>query len=286
VIKVGVPSKGRLKEPSLRLLSRAGFAPILSGRRRLLAKTADPNVELLFLRAKDIPRLVEVGALDVGISGLDYVVESEAKVVELLDLKFGQASLVLAARKGSRIRSLEDVSNETVVATKYVNLTRKFFERAGLQPKIVEVSGSVELMPLLGIADAVVDVVSTGETLAANGLEAVCEVMKTSARLIANPSALKEKKDLIELFTLALESVLIAEEKVWLVMNVPEDALDDVVSVLPAMAGPTIAKVLSNPPMWEVNTVVPKARVDEIILEAKRRGARDILVLRLDRVVP
>uniref|UniRef100_A0A7J3ZLQ3 ATP phosphoribosyltransferase n=1 Tax=Fervidicoccus fontis TaxID=683846 RepID=A0A7J3ZLQ3_9CREN len=287
-IRIAIPSRGRLKKPALKLLSRAGFSMSnhYHSKRSLFVPTSNPNVELFFVRARDIPKIVEANATDLGITGHDYVVESRARVKELLDLGFGKARLVVACHSKSNILALEDVDDSTRIATKYVNITREFFAKRGKNPTIVEVSGSTEIMPLLGVADIIVDLESTGTTLRLHDLRVIEVIMETSARLIASEHALSSKREAIEGILMALESVLQAEDKVWIVMNVPEEYLESVTSILPSMAGPTIARVLSETLMWEVNTVVSKDRVYEVIAEAKRRGARDILVIHLDRVVP
>ncbi|MEM1619787.1 MAG: ATP phosphoribosyltransferase [Fervidicoccaceae archaeon] len=285
-LKVALPSRGRLRRPTLALLARAGLAVQHANNRSLISPTIDPRFLAFFVRPSDVPAIVSSGAADVGITGHDYVVESGADVVELLDLGFGKARLVVAAPTWSELRSLEDFREGTRVATKYPRIASRFFEEVGKSVKIVKVSGSVEVMPALGVADAVLDVESSGATLRLHGLEPLVKVMDTSARLIANSSALETKRGLIEELRLALKSVVDAEEKVWILMNVPERSLREVLSVLPSMAGPTLAKVEAPEPMWEVNTVVPMESVYRVILEAKKRGARDILVLHLERVIP
>ncbi|MEM2739551.1 MAG: ATP phosphoribosyltransferase [Candidatus Bathyarchaeia archaeon] len=282
-IRIAVPNKGRLREPTLNLLRRAGLKGEYSGR-LLYSQTSNPNIELIFARAMDIPGFVALGAADLGITGHDYVVEAGVEVLELLDLGYGRARIVVAAPEDS-IDSLRDVKPGSVAATKYVNIAKRFFESIGLEVSILRISGAAEVTPYLGIADLIVDVTSTGSTLAMHRLRILAEVMDTSAKLIANPSSFKSKRELIEEVRLALDSVIRAEGMKLIMMNVPDDKLSSVLAVLPAMAGPTIAEVKAEVKMWEVYTVIPESDLYRVINEAKKAGGRDIVVLPIERVV-
>lgn len=283
-VKLAIPNKGRLHEPTVNLLRRAGLKIEDSGR-LLYGLTSNPNVEVIFVRASDIPGFVGLGAADLGVTGYDYIVESKVEVVELLDLKFGRASIVVAAPEGG-VESIDEVTPGAVVATKYVNIARSFFESKGIDVSILKVSGAAEVIPYLGVADLIVDVTSTGTTLRVHRLKILAKIMDTSARLIANPRSLQEKKDLVEEVCTALESVVRAEGMKLIMMNVPDEKLEAVVSVLPAMAGPTIAEVKSKPKMWEVYSVVSEEDVYRVVSEARKAGARDIIVIPIERVLP
>lgn len=282
-VRIAVPNKGRLREPTLNLLRKAGLRGEYSGR-LLYSQTSNPNIELIFARAMDIPGFVALGAADLGVTGHDYVVEAGVEVLELLDLGYGRARIVVAAPEDS-VDSLRDVKPGSVVATKYINIARRFFESIGLEVSILRISGAAEVTPYLGIADLIVDVTSTGSTLAMHRLRILTEVMDTSARLIANPSSFKSKRELVEEVRLALDSVIRAEGMKLIMMNVPDDKLSSVLAVLPAMAGPTIAEVKAEVKMWEVYTVVSENDLYRVINEAKKAGGRDIVVLPIERVV-
>ncbi|MCS7113073.1 MAG: ATP phosphoribosyltransferase [Candidatus Bathyarchaeota archaeon] len=282
-VRIAVPNKGRLREPTLNLLRKAGLRGEYSGR-LLYSQTSNPNIELIFARAMDIPGFVALGAADLGVTGHDYVVEAGVEVLELLDLGYGRARIVVAAPEDS-VDSLRDVKPGSVVATKYINIARRFFESIGLEVSILRISGAAEVTPYLGIADLIVDVTSTGSTLAMHRLRILTEVMDTSARLIANPSSFKSKRELVEEVRLALDSVIRAEGMKLIMMNVPDDKLSSVLAVLPAMAGPTIAEVKAEVKMWEVYTVVSESDLYRVINEAKKAGGRDIVVLPIERVV-
>lgn len=284
-IRIAVPSKGRLREPTLKLLSSAGIEPLYShtSNRSLIVPTSWDDVKLVFIRPEDIPGIVASGAAELGVTGHDLVVEYGVKVDEVADLGFGRAKVVLAVRVDSDIRDPRELPRGARVATKYVKITREYFERLGVEVSVLRVSGSAEVMPTLGAADAIVDVVSTGLTLKTHGLKPISVLLETSARLIKNPKQAGGRlNDLVEI----IKSVVKAQGLKLVMMNVPGDKLDEITSVLPAMGGPTIARIESSEPLWEVIIAVPSELLSSTILAAKRRGARDIIVLDVERVVP
>ncbi|RLI05106.1 ATP phosphoribosyltransferase [Candidatus Bathyarchaeota archaeon] len=285
-IKIVLPNKGRLSKPSLNLLLKAGIIPFFEKTNQLYIQTIIPDVSVVFIRASDIPRFVEAGAADLGITGYDFIVESQAKVVELLDLEFGKAKLVLAKPEKSKIRSVGEINPKTRIATKFPVITKNFLLKNRKKAKILRISGACEIMPSLGVADLIVDVTSTGATLKTHKLEVVEEVMDSSARLIANKNSLNTKRKKIEELTLAIKSVLYAKRKKLIMMNVPEKNLQKVLKVIPSMAGPTLAKVESPTPMWEVYSVVDENETYKIITAVKNAGARDILILPIEKIVP
>ncbi len=288
MIRIAIPSKGRLREPALKLLEAAGIKIAITSdsERILMSSTNYPYIQVIYIRTEDIPNVISEDAADLGITGHDYVVESKADVVELLDLRFGKARIVFAVHNSLGFSSVHEVSNGIRVATKYVNIAKEYFRHIGKKVKIVRVSGSTEIMPLIGVAEGVVDVTSTGTTLKVHGMKVLDTIMYTSARLIASRKALVTKKNLIDSIITSIKGVLNAEGKKLLMMNVHESNLKEVLKVLPAMAGPTIAKVESEEPMWEVYSVVSENELLKIISEVKAKGARDILVLSIERVIP
>ena len=172
-IKIAVPSKGRISEPSINILEKAGLGLIDKNNRKLISKTFNENIEVMFARASDIPEFVNDGVADMGITGVDLIQESESDVSELLDLRFGQTKLVIAAPDESNITSVDDITNDMKVATEFPVLTRKYLEKNGLDLKIVKLSGSTEAAPFIGIADLITDLTSTGTTLKMNHLEII-----------------------------------------------------------------------------------------------------------------
>ena len=287
-VRIAVPGKGRLRDPVLRLLEAAGIEPLYSPdtTRALIVPTNWENVSLVYVRPEDIPAIVSAGGAELGITGLDYIEEHGGEGLEIVEgLGIGRARLVVAVPEEAPVETPGDLPDGVRVATKFVNIARRFFEKLGVRARIIRITGSAEAMPRLGVADAILDVSSTGTTLRLHGLRVVAEVMRTEAKLIRG-SHVDPEDPLVEVIVEAVRSVLRARGYKLVLMNVPEEALQRVVEALPSMSGPTIARVEGPRPMWEVITVVPEDRLAHVLVEARRRGARDILVLSVDRVIP
>ena len=280
-MRIAVPNKGRLHDPTMDLLERAGLHVETGADRRLYADTVDPDVSVLFARAADIPEYVRDGAATLGITGLDQVRESGHDLVDLLDLEFGRCRLVLAAPEGGDIESVEDVAGRTV-ATEFPRITREYFAERGVDAEVVEVSGATELTPHVDMADAIVDITSTGTTLAVNRLAVVSEVLSSSVRLFARPDAADDEK--VRQVATAFQSVLSAEGKRYLMMNVPESRLDEVREVIPGLGGPTVMDVAGSDDV-AVHVVVDERDVFETVNELRDVGASGILVTEIARLV-
>jgi ATP phosphoribosyltransferase len=280
-MRIAVPNKGRLHDPTIELLERAGLHLTDGADRKLYAETVDPEVTVLFARAADIPEYVHDGAAAVGITGLDQARESGHDLVDLLDLEFGRCRLVLAAPEDGDITAVEDVADGTV-ATEFPNVTREYFAERGLDPEVVEVTGATELTPHVDMADAIVDITSTGTTLAVNRLAIVDEVLESSVRLFAHPDAADDEK--VRQIVTALRSVLDAEGKRYLMMNAPRERLDEVREVIPGMGGPTVMDIAGGERV-AVHAVVDEGRVFQTINELKAVGASDVLVTEIERLV-
>jgi len=281
-MRIAVPNKGRLHEPSEELLERAGLHLVDGADRQLHADTVDPDVTVLYARAADIPEYVADGAADVGITGLDQVRESDADdLVELRDLEFGRCRLVLAAPEDSRIETVYDFEGGRI-ATEFPKITRRYFDQVDVDVDVTEVSGATELTPHVDIADGIVDITSTGTTLRMNRLAVVDDVLESSVRLFAREDTAGDEK--VQQVDTALGSVLAAEDKRYLMMNAPEDALDDVKDVLPGMGGPTVMDIAGSDQL-AVHAVVEERAVFETISSLKDVGASDILVTEIERLV-
>ena len=280
-MRIAVPNKGRLHDPSIDLLERAGLHLQGGAERKLYAETVDPDVTALFARAADIPEYVADGAAAVGITGLDQVRESGHDLTDLLDLEFGRCRLVVAAPEDGRIETVADLDGGTV-ATEFPRITRDFFAERGVDAEVVEVTGATELTPHVDMADAIVDITSTGTTLRVNRLTEIAEVLSSSVRLFAHPDAVDDEK--VQQLVTAFESVLAAEDRRYLMLNVPEDRLDDVRDVLPGMGGPTVMDVAGTDDV-AVHAVVAERAVFGVINDLKAMGASDILVTEIERLV-
>jgi ATP phosphoribosyltransferase len=281
-MRIAVPNKGRLHDPSLSLLDRAGLSVESGADRQLYANTVDPDIQVLFARAADIPEYVADGAADLGITGMDQVREAAVDNVEsLLDLEFGRCRLVLAAPEDGDIREPSDLEG-LVVATEFPTITRAYFEDRGVDADIVEVSGATELTPHVDMADAIVDITSTGTTLKVNRLAVVDEVLQSSVHLFARDDVAGTEK--VEQLQMALASVLAADGKRYLMLNAPEDNLPAIEDVIPGLGGPTVLDV-DEANVVAVHAVVEERDVFQTINELKKEGASGILVTEIERLV-
>ena len=285
-MRVALPSKGRLSERALELFELAGLRPAFLADRALVASLGD--FEAIFVRAADIPEYVADGAAEMGVTGADCVAESGREVAAVLDLGFGRCRLVVAAREESAVRSASDLPAGTRVATSFPRCARTYFDSLGIPITIAPVSGATEIAPHLGVADVIVDLTSTGSTLKVNGLREIGTVLESTARLVANPAALakEELRTQIEGVATGLESVLRAQEKRYLMANVPKDRLEEVRAVIPGISGPTIVEVLDSGTWVAAHAVVDADAVYEVITRLKALGAQGVLVTRIERLMP
>jgi ATP phosphoribosyltransferase len=286
-MRVALPSKGRLSERALELFEQAGLRPAFLAERALVAALGD-DFEAIFVRAADIPEYVADGAAEVGVTGADCVAESGRRVTEVLDLEFGRCRLVVAAREESSVGSARDLPPGTRVATSFPRCATGHFQSLGIPITIAPVSGATEIAPHLGVADVIVDLTSTGSTLRVNGLREIDTVLDSTARLVANPAALDDKalRAHIEGIATGLESVLRAQEKRYLMANVPKDKLAEVRRVIPGLSGPTIVEVHDSGAWVAAHAVVDAAAVYQTIARLKALGAQGILVTRIERLTP
>jgi ATP phosphoribosyltransferase len=287
VLRIALPNKGRLSDRALDLFERAGLKAEFTSSRALMA-TLGSEFRAIFVRAADIPEFVADGAADVGVTGADLVAESGREVVELMDLGFGRCRLAVAVPDDSGVRHPTDISDGARVATSFPRLTDAFFQELGTEIRIVPVSGAAEIAPHLGVADAIVDLVSTGSTLQVNKLREVATVLESSARVVANRATREDggsRRTQDELVA-ALASVIRAEQKRYLMSNVPRDRLDEVKEILPGLNGPTIVDVSDHGTMVAAHAVVDEDRVYQTIARLKELGAEGILVTRIERLMP
>ena len=284
-LRIALPSKGRISEPAIELLTSAGLGLKDNANRKLFSETFHPDITVMFTRAADIPEFVEDGAADLGITGLDLIEEKNADVEILSDLKFGGTRLVLAAPENSKINSLEDIEEPVSVATEFPNITKQYLEENNIEAKIVELSGSTEIAPFIGVADLITDLTSTGTTLKMNHLKVVDTILESSIKLIANKNSNLDKKQIIDEVTTGIRGVMDAEGKKLIMLNVDESKLDLITNAMPGMTGPTVSQVLSKKNMVAVHAVVNESEVFQLINKLRMAGAKDILVVPIERII-
>lgn len=291
MLKIALPNKGRLSEDVRATLTDAGLDVRSASERSLTASLGD-EFAALFVRAEDIPAFVADGAADAGITGWDLVLESGRELDHLLDLGFGRCRVVVAAQRpapGEPTPTLAHVPDGARVATKFPLLAERFFADLGRRITIVPISGAAEIAPHLGIADVIVDLVSTGSTLRVNGLVEVATIVESSARLVARPRSIigEEATRALSDLALALESVVRARGQRYLMANAPRTRLDAVRDILPGISGPTVIDVASGDgDLVAVHAVVPQQAVYRTIARLKEIGCSGILVTRIERLTP
>ncbi|HUR63014.1 MAG TPA: ATP phosphoribosyltransferase [Candidatus Thermoplasmatota archaeon] len=285
-LRIAIPNKGRLADEAVELLRRAGITLQGLGERSLFATALGGRLQVLFLRARDIPGFVAEGTVDAGMTGADQVAEADAHVDRRLDLAFGACRLVLAVPEASGWRKAADLPDEVRVATSFEHLTRAYFHRMGRKARIVPVSGAVEITPTLGIADAVTDLTQSGSTLATNRLRAIDTLLTSTCWLIAAPRLAPEIAEELERLQFALASVLAARGKRYLMADLPRAALDEASRFLPGVEGPTVVDIAGRPGLVAIQVVVDEADIYDAVHRLKRLGATGVLVLPIDRMVP
>jgi ATP phosphoribosyltransferase len=282
-LTLAVPSKGRMSGPSLDLLEAAGLNFEVN-ERSLHVPCSNAPVELLFVRPQDIPEYVQDGVVDAGITGANLIAESQARVETLLELGFGRCGLEAAVPAGAPQQSLEDLDGLRV-ATTYPVSTRAALAERGVTAELVLLSGSVEAAPRLGLADAIVDLVSTGSTMTANGLRRLGRLLDSQAVLIGNPARLEGKETELERLELMLRGVVDGRARRYLMMNAPTAQVEELESILPAMGAPSVIE-LADPAQVALHAAVDADAIWDLLPRLKAAGATGILVLPVERVIP
>lgn len=283
-LKLAIQKKGRLSEKSVELMKLCGL-DIETYTERLIVSARNFQLDLLFLRDDDIPEYVQDGVADIGIVGEDVIFERQANVEFLEKLGFGRCRLMIAAPDNSIPGKIEDINGKTI-ATSYPRILTKFLNENNLNAKIIEISGSVEITPSLGVADLICDIVSTGTTLMMNKLKKSFKVFDSEAVLIGCNSLCKNPEKLVILEDLRrrIRSVLSAKKSKYLMMNIPKDSLPLIAGIIPSLKSPTILP-LADDMSLAVHAVIPAESFWSIINDLKAAGASGILLLPIDNMI-
>lgn len=282
MIRIAIQAKGRLMDDSLKLLAEAGIS-IEENRRKLLTRSDDFPIEVLYLRDDDIPHTVAMGVADIGIVGLNEVREKNQKVEIIHRLGFGKCRLSLAISKNETYTGPSYFEGKKV-ATSYPVILNEYFLKQGISADIHEIAGSVEIAPTVGIADAIFDIVSSGSTLVSNGLKEVEKVLNCEAVLIANPDIDDQKRELLTQLLFRFEAVERSQGMKYMLMNLPKSRLDEAIALLPGMKSPTILP-LAQRDWCSLHVVIREKELWEKIHALKEIGAEDILVLALEKMI-
>ena len=284
MLRIAVQSKGRLYDETMELLGEAGIK-LTAVKRTLLVPSRNFPVELLFLRDDDIPDSVATGTADIGIVGLNEVLEKRQKVEIIKELGFSKCRLSLAIPQKHQYQGVEWFNGKKI-ATSYPRILEDFLKKNNIHADIHVISGSVEIAPGIGLADAIFDIVSSGSTLVSNNLTEVETILSSEAVLIGNMRKLDDaKQQILDELLFRIEAVKTAENKKYVLMNVPRTKLNEVVTILPGIKSPTILP-LADENWCSVHTVIEEKHFWEIIGKLKAAGAEGLLVLNIEKMIP
>ncbi|WP_312556403.1 ATP phosphoribosyltransferase [Empedobacter brevis] len=281
-LKIAIQKSGRLSEKSLELLKDCGIKISTSNRK---LRTESPNfpIEILFLRDDDIPQYVEQGVADIGILGENEAWEKDKSITQIRQLGFAMCKLCLAIPKDEVYTDLSYFQNKKI-ATSYPKILQKFFNEKGINVKIEEIGGSVEIAPSIGLSNAIFDIVSTGSTLLTNGLKQVETVVESQAVLISNQNLDEKKQAILNRLLFRIEAVKQSSENKYILLNAPNEKLNEIISLLPGMKSPTVLP-LAEKGWSSVHTVIKEDAFWDIIEQLKSLGAEGILVLEIEKMI-
>lgn len=282
MLRIAVQSKGRLYDETMMLLEEAGIK-LNKAKRALLLSAKDFPVEVLFLRDDDIPQSVANGTADVGIVGENEYVEKGSEANLIKRLGFSKCRLSLAIPKDEEYNGVEWFNGKTI-ATSYPGILKTYLQEKGIQANTHVITGSVEIAPGIGLADAIFDIVSSGSTLVSNQLKEVEVVMPSEALLIGTKGLSAEKREILDELLFRFEAIQMAEGKKYVLLNAPKDKLDEIIEVLPGMKSPTVTP-LANGEWVSVQSVIAEKHFWEIIGKLKSLGAEGILVLPIEKMI-
>lgn len=283
-LKLAVQKKGRLTDKSLDLLKLCGL-DIENYSERLFVSARNFPVDIFFLRDDDIPEYVQDGVADAGIVGENVIYEKSSKVIQKEKLGFGRCTLMLAHPERKKVKSLTDINGATI-ATSYPKILNDFLKKNKIEAKIIELSGSVEIAPSLGVADFICDIVSTGNTLMMNKLKKSFKVFESQAVLISSKKLKDEtdKQKILNELLKRISSVLSARKSKYLMMNIPRKSLNEIIGVIPSLKSPTVLP-LADENLLAVHAVIPTETFWKIVDDLKSLGATGILLLPIENMI-
>lgn len=281
-LKIAVQKSGRLLEGSLKLLKECGIR-VDNGKDQLKARARNFPIDVLYLRNSDIPQYVQDGVADIGVFGENTHVEKQKNIEKLLPLGFSRCRLSIATPKNVDYTGPTFLNGKRI-ATSYPNSLRLFLKKQNVQAEIHEISGSVEIAPNIGLADAICDLVSTGSTLFKNGLEEKEVILRSEACIFANKQMSPEIKVICDKLLFRIRSVLKARNNKYLLMNAPTDQVDNIIKILPGMKSPTVMPLAEK--NWSsIHTVISEDRFWDIIDQLKDQGAQGILIIPIEKMI-
>ena len=282
-LKIAIQKSGRLNEDSLKILKECGIS-VSNGLDQLRATVSNFPMEILYLRNSDIPQYLLDGVVDIAIIGENLLVEKDKGNIDVLErLSFSKCRVSLAVPKAFDYNSIADLDGKKI-ATSYPNTLNMYLKEKGIEAELHQISGSVEIAPSIGLADAICDIVSSGSTLFKNNLKEVEVIARSEAVLAVSPSISKTNQETLDKLRFRLQSVLKARNFKYILMNVPNDKIEEVISILPGMRSPTVLP-LAEKGWSSIHTVIEKNKFWEVIDELQALGAEGILVAPIEKMV-
>jgi ATP phosphoribosyltransferase len=281
-LKIAIQKSGRLSEDSLQLLKECGIS-LDGSANSLIIPSRNFPVDVLYLRNSDIPQYLEDGVADVAILGENTLMETEKKIKVELSLGFSKCRVSIAIPKGQSYNGMSDLNGKKL-ATSYPNTVKAYLAKNGIDAEIHEISGSVEIAPNLGLADAICDIVSSGSTLFTNGLKEVEVLFNSEACLASSPVLDEEGRVILEKLTFRIKAVLEAKSKKYVLLNAPNEKIDDIISILPGMKSPSIIP-LAEPGWSSLHSVIDENKFWEIIDQLRDAGAQGILIVPIEKMI-
>ncbi|HEX7222841.1 MAG TPA: ATP phosphoribosyltransferase [Candidatus Limnocylindrales bacterium] len=282
-LRLAVPNKGRLVEPTLNLLHDAGLV-FEEHDRSLVARVQNFDLDILFVRTNDVIEFVGDGVADLGITGIDLLTETGAELPRIRSLGYGRCRLAAAVPSDTPYQAVEELDGLRV-ATAHPNTARRFFAERDINVDVIPISGAVEVAPRLGLAEAIVDLVSTGSTLVMNGLRPIGDVLASEAVLVANPNSHRQRAAELESIDTMVSAVIAARGRKYLMMNAPAAKLAELEDLLPGLESPSVIP-LAHEGMIAIHSVVGADEVWGLLPRLKAAGASGILVLPIEKIVP
>lgn len=280
-IRLAIPNKGRLQQPTALMLKQGGLS-YEKTERALAVPVRNMDLELLFVRTDDVSEFVADGVADLGITGIDLLAESGAELEIVTKLGYGNCRLTAAVPKASAINDIAGLAGSRI-ATSHPATTQRFFDERGIEVTTIALSGSVEVAPKLDIADAIVDLVSSGSTMLVNGLRPIADILESEAILVGRQGAVTENGTVAQII-LTIQSVVAARSKRYVMMNAPASSVTAIEELIPGFEAPTVIP-LAHDHMVAIHSVVDSARLGRVLPELKEAGATGILVMPIDQLI-
>ena len=284
-LKIAIPNKGRLSEKIYELLNAAGLNFEAKSERCLHITTQDKKCSIIFVRTQDIPKFLDAKVAHIGFTGLDIVKEEGIELDVIKRFDFGYCAMVVAVKEEDKYQKTEDLPDTINVATSFPNIAKNYFKQMGKTAKIIEVNGAVEITPSLGLSDVIVDITSSGSTLKQNRLRIIDKIMDSSCVIVQRKDLSDEIKKQISALLTAINAVMDAKEKKYLMVNLPKTKLEELKTFLPGLSSPTVMTLWGDDKNVAVHVVVDKDKIYDSINHLKAIGGEGILILTVDQMV-